>query len=266
MIKLNIKDDSNNFLDSFRDIFRKTNQLWYFGKSYGSLIMTSELNINPDPAIARERLFQDYLHECQVLLSEVPNLAERLAIHLIQNDEHWYPGRINEDFAKLYDKRFENHLTLAKNCVLKKSLTYFPMTTRVFMKSNHSVNMRNGVCVKGYVICIGNSIDPSNFKEIGTLDYWISNSLIIWNSLTVMLGLKIENGYKPTKLSLVRIYKNSILVKFHRKFEIEISNANITGKTFFQLQFMKKFASLENSTLNKIDNVVIELPAPEKCF
>jgi hypothetical protein len=129
------------------------------------------LNINPDPAVARERLFQDYLHECQVLLSEVPNLAERLAIHLIQNDEHWYPGHINEDFAKLYDKCFKNYLTLAKNCVLKKSLTYFPMTTRVFMKSNHSENIRSGVCAKVQVICIGNSIDPFNFKEVGTLDY-----------------------------------------------------------------------------------------------
>jgi hypothetical protein len=27
---------------------------------------------------------------------------------------------------------------------------------------------------------------------------------------------------------------------------------------------MKKWASLENSTLNKIDNVVIELPTPER--
>jgi hypothetical protein len=81
MIKLKIKDNSNYYLDNFKDIFRKTNQLGYFGKCYGSLIMTLELNINPDPAVARERLFHDYLHECQVLLSEVPNLAERLAIH-----------------------------------------------------------------------------------------------------------------------------------------------------------------------------------------
>jgi hypothetical protein len=128
------------------------------------------------------------------------------------------------------------------------------------MKSNHSENIRSGVCAKGHVICIGNSIDSSNFKEIGTLD----NSLTIWNSLTVMLGLKIESGYKPTKLSLVRIYKNSILVKFHRKFEIEISDLNIIVKTFFQLQFMKKWASLENSTLDKINNIVIELPTVER--
>jgi hypothetical protein len=29
------------------------------------------------------------------LVSEVPNLAERIAVHLIQHDEHWYPGHIN---------------------------------------------------------------------------------------------------------------------------------------------------------------------------
>jgi hypothetical protein len=50
-----------------------------------------------------------------------------------------------------------------------------------------------------------------------------------------MLGLEIENGYTPTKLNLVRIYKNSVLVKFHRKFEIEILESNIIIKTFFQL-------------------------------
>jgi hypothetical protein len=217
--------------------------------------MTLDLSINPDPAIVQERLFQDYLHDCQVLLTEVPNLAEKLAIYLIQNDEHWYPGYINVDVSELYDKCFENNLTLTKNCVLKKSLTYFPMTTKVFMKSNHSNEIRNGICTKDQIINIGNSIDPSNFKEIGTRDYWINNSISIWNLITVMLGLKIENGYTPTKLNLVKIYKNSVLVKFHRKFKIEILESDIRIKTFFQLQFMKKWVNLENSSLNKIDNI-----------
>jgi hypothetical protein len=51
-------------------VFGKTNQLGYFGKGYGSLIITSNLDINPDTAVARERLFQDYIHECQVLLTD----------------------------------------------------------------------------------------------------------------------------------------------------------------------------------------------------
>jgi hypothetical protein len=138
------------------------------------------------------------------------------------------------------------------------------MTARVFIKSNHSNEVRNGICAKGQVISIGNSIDPSNFKEIWTRDYWINNSISIWNSLTVMLGLKIENGYTSTKLNSVRIYKNSVLVKFHRKFEIEILESNIRIKTYFQLQFMKKLVNLENSTLNKVDNIVIELPTAER--
>jgi hypothetical protein len=138
------------------------------------------------------------------------------------------------------------------------------MTTRVFIKSNHSEESKNGVCAKGQVINIGNSIGPSNFKEIRTKDYWVNNNISIWNSLTVMLGCKIENGYKPTKLNLIRIYKNSILVKFHRKFEIEILESIIRIKTFFQLQFMKKWVSLENSSLDKIDNILIELPTIER--
>jgi hypothetical protein len=133
--------------------------------------MTLNLDINPDTAVARERLFQDYIHEYQVLLTEVPNLANKLAIYLIQNDEHWYPGHINVDVAKIYDNCCKNNLTIAKNCVLKKSIVYFPMTTRVFIKANYLNEVRNAVCAKGQVTSIGNSIDPSNFKEIGTKNY-----------------------------------------------------------------------------------------------
>jgi hypothetical protein len=62
MIRLSIKDKSNNYLDNFKDIYRKVNQLRNLEKCYGSLIMTSILNINPDPAIVRERIYQDYIH------------------------------------------------------------------------------------------------------------------------------------------------------------------------------------------------------------
>jgi hypothetical protein len=103
-------------------------------------------------AVSWERKYQDYLHECQVLLTEVPSLAGKLAIYLIQNDQHWCPGHINVDVFEMYDKCFENNLSLVKNCVLKKSLTYFPMTTRVFMKSNHSNYVRSGISTKGQVI------------------------------------------------------------------------------------------------------------------
>jgi hypothetical protein len=41
------------------------------------------------------------------------------------------------------------------------------------------------------MISIGNSIDPSNFKEIGTKNYWINNSIDICNSLTVLMGFKL---------------------------------------------------------------------------
>jgi hypothetical protein len=160
MVKLSIKDKSKSFLDNFKDIYGEINQLRYFQKCYGSLIMTLDLSINP----VREKLFQDYLHECQILLTEVPNLAEKMTIYLIQNDEHWYPGHINVDV---------------------------PMTTNIFMKSNFSNQVKNGTCAKVQVINIGNLIDSLNFKEIGTKNYWINNT--------------------PTKLNLMRIYKNSDL-------------------------------------------------------
>jgi hypothetical protein len=120
----------NNYLDNFKDIYRKISQLRNLEKAYGSLIMTSNLNINPDLAIARERIYQDYIHKCQILLVEVPSLAEKLAIYLIQRDQHWFPEHVNIDVSEVYEKCFQDNLTLTKNCILRKSLTYFPMTFR----------------------------------------------------------------------------------------------------------------------------------------
>jgi hypothetical protein len=39
--------------------------------------------VNPDLAIAKERLYQDYIREYQILLTEKPNLTKKLAIDLI---------------------------------------------------------------------------------------------------------------------------------------------------------------------------------------
>jgi hypothetical protein len=61
----------------------------------------------------------------------------------------------------------------------------------------------------------------------------------------------------------VRIYKNS-LVNFLRRFEIDILDSNIKIKTFFQLKFMKKLVALGDSSLDKIDNAIIEFPVVER--
>jgi hypothetical protein len=83
--------------------------------------MIVSLNINPDPAIAGERVYQNYIHECQMLLIKVPELAEKLATYLIQKDQHWFPAHVNIEMSAIYDKCFKENLTLTKNCVLRKS-------------------------------------------------------------------------------------------------------------------------------------------------
>jgi hypothetical protein len=86
--------------------------------------MTLDLSINPHLAIARERIYQDYVYECQVLLIDMPSLAEKLA-------------HVNVDVSKIYDKRFEEKFD-------------FPMTSRVTMNSNHSNMVRSGISTKNY--------------------------------------------------------------------------------------------------------------------
>jgi hypothetical protein len=114
------------------------------------------------------------------------------------------------------------------------------------------------------VINIGNSIDLTNFKEIGTKNYWINNSVNIWNSLTVQLGLKMEIGYTAVKMVLIRLYKNTLLTKFLRKFEIDILETNIRIKTFYQLEFMGKLINLEETSMDRINNIIVDFSTVER--
>jgi hypothetical protein len=109
-----------------------------------------------------------------------------------------------------------------KNYLLRLNLVQSTFSSRIQFESNWSEGIRSGTSVKGFLVNINSAIDPSAYKEIGTKNYWINNCLEIWNHLSVSLGLKIETGYTPSNVTLVRIYKNFILVKFWRTFEIEI--------------------------------------------
>jgi hypothetical protein len=60
------------------------------------------------------------------------------------------------------------------------------------------------------------------------------------------------------------MYKNSILVKFWRTFEIEIKEDQIKLRTFFQLQFMKETVKLDQTFVKMIDRVIIDLSIVER--
>jgi hypothetical protein len=80
----------------------------------------------------------------------------------------------------------------------------------------------------------------------------------------MLLGLKLENGFTPVKIILLKLYKNSLLTKFLRRFGIEILETNIRIKTFYQIEFMNKLVNLEESSLDKIDYITVEFPTVER--
>jgi hypothetical protein len=51
--------------------------------------------VNPDLAIAKERLYQDYIQECQILLNERPDLVKKLAIDLILREQAWFLSHLD---------------------------------------------------------------------------------------------------------------------------------------------------------------------------
>jgi hypothetical protein len=79
-----------------------------------------------------------------------------------------------------------------------------------------------------------------------------------------LLGLKLEVGLTPLKLALLRLYKNLLLSKFLRRFEIEILETNIRIKIFYELEFTNILVNLEESSLDKIDYITVEFPTIER--
>jgi hypothetical protein len=83
--------------------------------------------VNPDPAIAKKRLYQDYIQECQILLVERPDLAKKLAIDLILREQAWFPRHINtnnNEIIQMYEKCFQENKNIlkTKNYLLKLNL------------------------------------------------------------------------------------------------------------------------------------------------
>jgi hypothetical protein len=66
-----------------------------------------------------------------------------------------------------------------------------------------------------------------------------------------VLGLKLETGYTPTKLNLLRIYKNSLLVKFLRRFDVADDHADI-------------YSDDENPKIKKIVNKMVGYTSDKK--
>jgi hypothetical protein len=69
------------------------------------------------------------------------------------------------------------------------------------LNQNGQTTLRIGTSTKGFLVNINSAIDPSAYKEIGTKNCWINNSLEIWKCLTVSSGLKTEIGYSNTKIN-----------------------------------------------------------------
>jgi hypothetical protein len=57
--------------------------------------MSYYFSCNLDPTIAKERLYQDYVQQCQILLIERPKLTKKLAIDLILRKQAWFPNHID---------------------------------------------------------------------------------------------------------------------------------------------------------------------------
>jgi hypothetical protein len=96
-----------------------------FKINHGSLIMLVNSVVNSDLAIAKERLYQDYIQECQILLIERPELAKKLAIDLILREQAWFPSHLDTreiGISQLYDKCFQENISNVKNYLLRLNL------------------------------------------------------------------------------------------------------------------------------------------------
>jgi hypothetical protein len=116
------------------------------------------------------------------LLSERPDLAKKLAIDLILREQAWFPIHVDTreiGLVQLYDKCFQENISIVKNYILRLNLVQSSFSSRIQFESNWSEGIRSGTSVKGFLVNINSAIDPSTYKEIGTMNYWINNCLEI---------------------------------------------------------------------------------------
>jgi hypothetical protein len=81
--------------------------------------------VNPDLTIAKERLYQDYIQECQILLTERLDLAKKLAIDLILKKQALFPNHLDTreiGISQLYDKCFQENISIVKIYILRFNL------------------------------------------------------------------------------------------------------------------------------------------------
>jgi hypothetical protein len=63
---------------------------------------------------------------------------------------------------------------------------------------------------------------------------------------------------------LIRLYKNTFLTKFLKKFKIDVLETSIKITTFYQLEFMGKLINLEETSMDRVDNIVVDFPIVER--
>jgi hypothetical protein len=87
--------------------------------------MLVSLLVNPNPAIAKKKLYQNYIQGCQILLVERPDLVKKLAIDLILREQAWFPSHLDTEnigIIQIYDKCFQENILEAKNYLLRLNL------------------------------------------------------------------------------------------------------------------------------------------------
>jgi hypothetical protein len=127
---------------------------------------------------------------------------------------------------------------------------YLQSSSEIYIIDNSSIGQHISLIYK-----VGQKYHNFNLgRNYKDFKLWVTEKLL-------MIKLKIRDNSINNLDNFKDIYRK---INQLRNFEKDILESNIRIKTSSQLEFMKKLVDLEDSSLDKIDNIIIEFPTVER--
>jgi hypothetical protein len=89
--------------------------------------------VSPDLVIDKERLYQNYIQECQILLVEKGQIVKKLVIDLILRKQARFPSHLDTGdigISQIYDKCFHENILDVKDYLFRLNLVQSTFSLR----------------------------------------------------------------------------------------------------------------------------------------
>jgi hypothetical protein len=194
-----------------------TKIVFSYGSCFDYMIELSEELLN-------ERIYSDYKQVLLLIQFERPALARQLAVEVVNCKLHWWPLRSylsGLTLAQMWERYFRENFGIIRQHDIKKTcLAKHMESTMIITASWHEVKHAL-VSVNSY-INVSSELMVEFVDSIEDLNWWLSNGLRIWESISQKIGGKVREVLFETRREIKIDIFVSQFTEFVRFFNITI--------------------------------------------